>query len=676
MRSNKKVKGTVSEQLFNELAVKNVKKSAKDYFIYFFTLMLSVCLFYSFNSISTQFESLGLVDTLNYLSFASSVLTAFSVIVCFIMGALVVYANRYLLRRRKKEIGVYATLGMERRDLNRLLMKETLQIGTISLIAGLILGIFASQILSLITAKLAGVSLSSYHFLISPKAILLSILFFGILFYVVHLFNVRELRKMSLLELLYADRKNETVSEGHWALDVVFAAISFALIAGGYGALISKEKENIMDGLGLGGMLIIIGTFFFFTVIQRVVIRIMKKNRNFYFSGLNMFTVSQVATKMKTESRSAAMISALLFLSLSLTIVGPGLGKSVINGIENATPYSGSISYISGSEITSDPMEYLNNSDFNINDFSSQYASFHVYESPEITDDFWKAEGTADQEEKKSGIDEDDIVPLDIIGAEDYNRMLALQGIEPIQLGKNEYAVNYTFPSIEKTIKTFEENPGTLRIGDTQLTLAKQGIYHNAWENRNVLADGGTLIIPQYLTEKLTSRRWLLNFNLKEGDDLQSALNSSWLWKAPEGFRLEERQDVLISIAADNLLVTYLGIYLGITFLITSGAVLALQQLSQASDNTKRYGLLRKLGASKKDMRQSLMKQLRQYFAMPLILAVIHSAVVVFTVFREFAGVSLITMLSIIGAGILLVLAVYAVYFVSTYLGSKRILKL
>ena len=196
MRSEK---SAVSNKVFQSLAIRNVKKSAKDYFIYFFTLMLSVALFYSFNSISTQFESLGLEDTLSYLSFSSGVLTVFSILVCFIMGALVVYANRFLLKRRKKEMGVYATLGMERRDLNRLLMKETFCIGIFSLAAGLVLGIFAAQILSLATAKLTGISLSAYHFMISPKAIALSILFFGILFFFVHHFNVRELKKLSLL---------------------------------------------------------------------------------------------------------------------------------------------------------------------------------------------------------------------------------------------------------------------------------------------------------------------------------------------------------------------------------------------------------------------------------------------------------------------------------------------
>lgn len=219
---------------FRKLSSKNVKKSAKDYFIYFFTLMLSVCLFYSFNSISTQFASLGLEDPLSYLAFSSTVLTVFSVLVCIIMGALVVYANRFLLRRRKREMGTYAVLGLERRDLNRLLMRETLQIGVLSLLSGIALGIFAAQLLSLATARLIGISLANYHFMISGKAIILSILFFGVLFFFVHLFNVRELKKMTLLEMLHAGKRNETVGEGKSGFSVLLGIISVLLILGGY----------------------------------------------------------------------------------------------------------------------------------------------------------------------------------------------------------------------------------------------------------------------------------------------------------------------------------------------------------------------------------------------------------------------------------------------------------
>lgn len=671
---------TISSHLFNELAAKNVRKSAKDYFIYFFTLTLSVCLFYSFNSISTQFTSFGLEDTLNYLAFASTALTVFSVLVCFIMGGLVVYANRFLLRRRKKEMGIYATLGMERKHLNRLLMKETMRIGVFSLLAGLILGILASQILALITASIIGLNLSAYHFLISVKAVVLSVLFFGILFLIVHLFNVRELKKMSLLDMLYADRKNEAIAEKRNSLSILGFILSLIIIIAGYAIIKIWLPVTFMGGIALGGLLLMIGNLLFFTTVFRFTAKWMKKNKRFYFRGLNMFTASQFSSRLKTEGRSVAMTSILLFLSLSLIILGPGIGKFTMNGIEQATPYDGSINYapLAGNPAaTDDPITFLENAGFKISDYTDAYDHFWTYQTESVTAEFLQEKPEKQQNDFTGSDSEELSFPLPIIGIEDYNRLLELQKIEPVELRDNEYAVSYAFPPIEETLKAFSKNPQPLPIGETFLTLKDGGILHHAWQNQNVLLEHGTIIVPQSLTNSLEHQLWHLNFNISEDfTDVNTLLYNNWFEKSPEGYRIWMREEAIISITSDNLLMTYLGIYLGITFLITAGAVLAIQQLSQSTDNTKRYNLLKKLGASRKVMRQSLMKQLRVYFGLPIILAILHSAVITALVFPYLRGMTLAMIISVIGGGALLVFTVYTIYFVTTYLGSRRILLL
>lgn len=675
---SKNRKSAVSASLFNELAKKNVKKSAKDYFIYFFTLMLSVCLFYSFNSVSTQFASLGLEDTLNYLAFSSAVLNAFSVLVCLIMGMLVVYANRFLLRRRKVEMGIYATLGMDRRDLNRLLMKETIRIGFFSLIAGIILGLFAAQILSLLTAKLAGLSAASYHFMVSFKAIVLTVLFFGILFFFTHLFNIRELKKMSLLEMLYSDRKNEPVSEDKKGLTWLLAILSAVLILGGYAVLALTVNGGVFKALAIGGMMLIAGTLFFFMAVLRIAAFAMKKNKRFYFKRLNMYTVSQFSSRIRSEGLSLAMISILLFLSLSLTILGPGIGKNVINGVEYATPYDCTIYYgLSGADTVNDPLEALENGGFHISNFSDAYAAFRVYESPSVTTAFFKESQEQESAPEMEGNTKSSGGLVNIIGIEDYNRLLELQGGQPIVLSGGEYAVTYAFPAMEKTLKAFAQNPGTLKIGDEELSLADQGIRRNAWKNQNALIESGTVVIPQHLAESLKPNTWYVNFNFRKGpEDMNKALYENWYMADNTGFQMWAKQDALLSVTADNLTMTYLGLYLGITFLITAGAVLAIQQLSHSTDHAKRYKLLRKLGASERDIRSSLMKQLRVCFGIPMLAALMNAAAVIISVFRYFEGLDYTDMLPVIGSGILLVLLVYAVYFITTYVGSRRILQI
>ena len=679
-KHNKHPNNASLNKVFRGLAAKNVRKSAKDYFIYFFTLMLSVALFYSFNSISTQFASLGLEDNLNYLAFASSVLTAFSVLVCVIMGALVVYANRFLLRRRKKEMGIYASLGLERRDLNHILMRETLCIGVFSLGAGIGLGIFGAQILSLATAKLVGIPLGNYHFMISIKGIVLSILFFGILFLFVHWFNVKELKKMSLLDMLYADKKNETVSEEKGGISAVLALLSLVFILGGYGVLTVLSGKAAFKALAWGGLLLIIGTVLFFMAALRIAARVMKKNKRYYYRGINIFTTSQFAARLKTEGKSLAMTCILIYLSLSLTILGPGIGKFVMNGVENATPYDGTIYYApmaDGGKAASDPMEYLRAAGFGLERFFHAYEGFWMYETPDVTAGFLTGEeGRSARVEEQDYYTDDSDLPLQIIGVDDYNRMLALQKIEPVHLAEDEFAISYSFPPIEETVKAFAKDPKPLNLGNITLTLAEGGILHHALENKNVLIDGGVMVVPQNLAENLTPQRWILNFNFP-GEYKESYMDLYVKWRdvQPEGYGMWLKQEALIALSADNLLMTYLGIYLGITFLITSGAVLALQQLSQSSDNRKRYQLLKKLGVSKKDMKRSLRKQLRVYFGVPLILAVLHSVVTVFMIFRFFQGLDTVVITSVIGFGVLMVFTVFAVYFITTYLGSRRILQ-
>lgn len=669
---SKKRKSTASDKIFHELAVRNVKKSAKDYFIYFITLMLAVCLFYSFNSVSTQFTSLGLEDRFNYLTFSSGVLTVFSVLVCFIMGALVVYANRFLLRRRKKEMGIYATLGMEQKDLNRILMKETYQIGVVSLAAGLVLGVFAAQILSLVTARLAGISLASYRFMVSGKAILLSIIFFGILFFFVHRFNVKELKKMSLLEMLYAERKNETVQNEKCRVEIITGIFSVILMAGGYAVIYFMADQSLFRALGIGSAMLIAGSIFFFESAFRVMAEFMKKNKNFYFRGLNMFTASQFASRMKSESRSIALVSVLLFLSLSLTILGTGTGKYVMNGIEYAAPYDGTIfcNTKNQAETSEEVFSRFRNTGVDINDFSDSYVSFRVYDTPSLTTEFLNGERTLEMKASES-------VPLNIIGSEDYNRMLAIQGEKPISLREDEFALSYAFPAMEEIAEAFIKRTRTLTLGGKTLTLADNGLYHHAWENKNVLVEEGTIIVPQKTAEELSSERWILNFNFSGNkEEAEKKFYESWFHADTEEFMLFGGQETIISITADNLLMTYLGIYLGITFLITAGAVLALQQLSQSSDNIKRYRLLGQLGASRKEMKGSLIKQLKIYFGLPMLVAAIHAGVVVTLIFRYFEGLACSMIVSIVGFGVLMVILVYAVYVIATYTGSRRILQL
>lgn len=191
--------------MFSKIAINNVKRSFKDYFIYFLTLTFAVCLFYSFNSIEAQNSMLEMgKSTMAFMSSLNKMIAGASVFVTFILGGLIAYANNFLIKKRKRELGIYMTLGMSKGKISKILVIETIIIGLISLVVGIILGILVSQSLSIITAKLLFVNLSKYRFIVSVNAVIKSAVYFGIIFLLVMILNQRTISKYKLIDLINA----------------------------------------------------------------------------------------------------------------------------------------------------------------------------------------------------------------------------------------------------------------------------------------------------------------------------------------------------------------------------------------------------------------------------------------------------------------------------------------
>ena len=193
--------------MYSKIALKNIKKSYKDYTIYFLTLILAVCIFYSFNSIESQ----KVLIEIKFMSEIMKGISGVSVLVSIILGGLIVYANNFLIKRRKKELGIYMILGMGKRKISRILVTETFIVGVISLVGGLILGIGVSQGLSTFTLKLFDVGMDEYKFIVSTSAISKTILYFGTMFLLVMIFNVFVISKYKVIDLLIANIKNEDI---------------------------------------------------------------------------------------------------------------------------------------------------------------------------------------------------------------------------------------------------------------------------------------------------------------------------------------------------------------------------------------------------------------------------------------------------------------------------------
>lgn len=673
MRSKKRI----SKKVFKELAAKNVKKSAKDYFIYFFTLTFAVCLFYTFNSIKDQFEILGIPDTFNYLAASQGAIAAVSVVSCMIIGFLVSYANRFLMKRRKKEFGVYFTLGMDRRDVGRLLMKETMKIGSAALLSGLLLGIGTSQVLSMITARISGAGLGSYSFIFSFGAAVAAVIFFGLTFAFVHFFNVRELKKMELIDLLYADRKNEEVPESK-KRDVLLGILSILLFVSAFLLIFCLSETKFLEALTAGAALAAAGTVLFFISAAGIAADIMKKRKGFYYRKLHIFDVNQLGSRIKSAGISIAVVSILMYLSVSVMGIGMGLGQSAIIKKDKTAPYDISVEYYYFGDSTDDEMngmsvlEKLEQQGAALPQYLESSADLTMYEQENLTESSLFAICTENTKVRRNFEDP----PVLLLGADDYNKVRELLKLEPITLGENEYAFTYNEPDAKDLLSEYAgKQKEPLEIGGKELTLKEGGIYETTLYNSNIFGDIGTLVVPQKTAETGTPYLKVNNGMFKGNADIAYEEATADLNKA-KNFIYISQKDINVEIMSDQLTSSYVGIYLGIIFLVTAGAVLALQQLTQSAENEKRYALLSKMGAGEKLMRKSLMTQMKVYFGLPFSLAALNAA---FTMAGAYRNIPYLTKGEafqniFFAAGLSIV--IYAVYFMTTYSGSKRILKL
>lgn len=669
--------------MFSKLAMNNVKKSIKDYTIYFLTLTFGVCLFYVFNSINSQQAMLVLSSTQNnMLEMLEDMIGMVSVFISVILGFLIVYANRFLIKRRKKELGIYMLLGMEKQKISHILILETLNIGILSLFIGLLIGIFASQGLAVMTARMFHAKLKVFHFIFSPSAFVKSIIYFGIIFIIVMIFNTITISKYKLIDLLTASRKNETLNVKKLWISVVLFFLSIMTLSIAYYLIIQNGLMSFNIVFISSIILGVIGTFLFFLSLSGFLLRVVQTNKRIYFKGLNMFVLRQINSKITTTFVSMTLICLMLFLSIGILSSGAGLAKTMNSTIEQATPYDLTITnYTSVDENTISDMnsllDKLQEDGLELRNVISNSATTHVY-TLNITFGQMMKYYISENPNFNEIWGNMTMNPVDCIPLSQYNQSLALQGKEPITLEDNEYAINCNYKDILWNYKKFVKNKETLTINNKVFEIYPK-VLENSYYTYATTQDIGTLIIPdiEFENAKLSHTYFNINFTgdaQKTGKAIKEKMDQLYLDKEKPFHNWAFKVEMYEQSAGISTVVSYLAIYLGVIFLITCSAVLALQQLSESSDNIERYKLLKKIGVEKKEINKSIFLQIFICFMMPLFLAIVHS----------FVGVSVANdVIKVIGhidasvgiiasaAGIVLI---YGGYMIATYFGCKSMI--
>ncbi len=337
--------------MFSNLAVKNVKKSIKDYLIYFLTMTFGVCLFYMFNSIDSQTSMMQLSTAqCNYIDALIKLIDSLSVFISVILGLLIVYANQFLIRRRKKELGIYMTLGMNKSKISMMIVFETLIIGVFALVVGLLLGVFASQGLSVLTAKMFKAALTNFYFIFSVNAFYKTLVYFGIIFLVVMAFNTISISRLKLIDLINAQRKNEDIKIRSLYLSVFIFIISVCCLGTAYYLII---KNGMFEyNLEFAGSIILgsIGTLLFFFSLSGFLLRVVQSNKKLYYKKLNMFVLRQINSKINTTFVSMSVICIMLLLTIGALSSGMSLSSVLSQDLDKKTPYDVSFIYMGQKE--------------------------------------------------------------------------------------------------------------------------------------------------------------------------------------------------------------------------------------------------------------------------------------------------------------------------------------
>ena len=682
-----------------KLSFRNIKKSFKDYAIYFFTLILGVAIFYVFNSIESQTVLLDVTNsTHEVIDLMTNMLSGASVFVAFILGFLIIYASRFLIKRRNKEFGIYMLLGMSKRKISMILFFETILIGIISLAVGLGIGVLLSQLMSMLVANMFEADMTKYEFIFSSQACIKTIVYFGIMYAIVMLFNTVNIGKCKLIDLIQTNKKSEKVKmKNPMICTIVFIISAIALgyayymVTGGINETI-KPPEDIFKPIVIGA----VSTFFIFWSLSGLILKIVTSMKNLYVKGLNTFTFRQLSSKINTTVFSMTIISLMLFVTICVLSSALSLKNSMTANLDELAPADIQLEkrvlnedwldqgyneeQIKNSKLSI--REILEKFDFNIDSYLEESVEYNLYQTEELT--FGDTLGDNWETIKNTYTS---LIPYnvadDIMTISDYNKVAKFYGNEEYTINEDEYIIVADYDSmIEIRNVALKDNQEITVFGHTlkpKYNECQYGFVEMACNHMN----SGIIIVPDDIVDDnyIVYNSIIGNYytdSLDEQREIQEQIKNlvnnpiSLEYNLPS---INSKVDISEASIGIGALVTFLGLYLGIVFLIASVAILALKELTESTDNKERYNMLRKLGADEKMINKSLFRQIAIFFMFPLLIAIIHSIFgITFCsyIIETFGNEQLLP--SIIMTAIFIVVF-YGGYFLITYLSSKNIIK-
>ena len=596
------------------------------------------------------------------------------------------------------------TLGMGKGQISKILLIETVFVGIISLLIGLIVGVFASQFMSILVAKLFEADMSGFTFVFSKAAFIKTCIYFAIMYLAVVVFNAFNISKYKLINLLTAARKNEQIKMKNpvvcitvFILSIIGLSFAYYIVTKGVFKLTNVHDTTV--AILISVIIGIVTTILIFWSISGLALKIFQAKKSTYLKGTNMFVLRQMHNKINTTVMSISVICLMLFMTITSLSSSIALKNSMQKDVEKMAPVDLNVyksAYLKNDENVTYSNELIEDSKNNIsytlkkNNFNMEnlkdVVEIGIYDIEGLT---WeKTLGKALNRVKKE-------FPMMALGTQervikisDYNKIAKLYGNKTYKLRNDEYIIISNYGGIANIRNLGLKEKTQIDINGKVLKPKYDKCEDSFIEISNSHSNVGIIIVPDdtNLSED-NQKLWLLaaNYNAKTKDEKQKINNyfsnddSSLIKKLNnEGNTINTHTKINLVESSIGLstIIVFIAIYLGIVFLIVSCAILALKQLTESSDNKQRYVILRKIGCDEKMINKALFSQILIFFLLPLVLAIIHSVFGIqfaMSIFDTLASKS--QLLPSVIATVIIMTVVYGCYFLATYLGSKNIIK-
>ena len=676
-----------------KLSLKNISKSIKDYAIYFFTLILGVAIFYVFNAIDDQSVMMKVSSTTaEIIKLMTNVLSGVSVFVSIILAFLIVYASRFLIKRRNKEFGVYLTLGMSKKKISLILFIETLIIGIVSLVVGLGIGFLLSQLMSILVANMFEADLTRFQFVFSTNACIKTLIYFSIMYFVVMIFNTINISKCKLIDLMHSNKKSEKIKlKNPLFCTIVFIISCIALGFAYYQVTGGIEKmanaNSIFVPIGIGA----VSTFFVFWSLSGLLLKIFMSMKSTYYKGLNSFTLRQFSSKINTMTFSMTIICLMLFITICVLSSAMSMKISMTNNLKKLAPADVQIGkfinvtdykYYSEKQIEDSKIsiyDTLEKLGYDVDNKLKDIVKLDVYNFDNI--DLKTSIGSYYDIAK----DKYPLMPYNkkesIVKISDYNKIAKLFGLKEYTLNDDEYFIVANYSEYVEFRNEGLKAYTILNINEKELKPKYDSCVEGFIAMNSTYSNMGIFVVPDNAVNDSMKKYEYLTANYNVTDINEKNL----LEKELSEICKENSNNTVIDFDSKmtikensiglGAMVTFIGLYLGIIFLISCTAILALKELSESSDNVEKFNMLRKIGVDEKMINKALFRQIGIFFMFPLLVAIIHSVFgIKFCNFllSSFGAANLVS--SIIGVAIFIV-AIYGGYFLVTYICSKNIIK-